>query len=293
MPNTGTKKGTGPFSEDFVLVIGVIMCGLVGWLGVYAGNEFSFVVLYLVPALLVAWFSGVKGGLFISFFSALTWLIGDIIGDRSYTAAYIPYVNALSRMLLYAIITTLAAVLRKQLLTAKKTSNEDFLTKISNSRAFFNYASMEVERLKRYKAPFTIVYFDVDDFKGVNDNHGHNAGDALLVGLARAIRNHIRPTDVVARMGGDEFAILLLETNPEQARTAVGKLDEVMRDSMKSNGMNITFSIGVVTFLTPPKSMDELVRLADEMMYLSKKGGKNSVNYSVYNQDKKKSDTNP
>jgi len=268
------------------------MCGLVGWLGVYAGNEFSFVVLYLVPALLVAWFSGVKGGLFISFFSALTWLIGDIIGDRSYTAAYIPYVNALSRMLLYAIITTLAAVLRKQLLTAKKTSNEDFLTKISNSRAFFNYASMEVERLKRYKAPFTIVYFDVDDFKGVNDNHGHNAGDALLVGLARAIRNHIRPTDVVARMGGDEFAILLLETNPEQARTAVGKLDEVMRDSMKSNGMNITFSIGVVTFLTPPKSMDELVRLADEMMYLSKKGGKNSVNYSVYNQDKKKSDTN-
>jgi len=293
MPNTGTKKGTGPFSEDFVLVIGVIMCGLVGWLGVYAGNEFSFVVLYLVPALLVAWFSGIKSGLFISFFSALTWLIGDIIGDRSYTAAYIPYVNALSRMLLYAIITTLAAVLRKQLLTAKKTSNEDFLTKISNSRAFFNYASMEVERLKRYKAPFTIVYFDVDDFKGVNDNHGHNAGDALLVGLARAIRNHIRPTDVVARMGGDEFAILLLETNPEQARTAVGKLDEVMRDSMKSNGMNITFSIGVVTFLKPPKSMDELVRLADEMMYLSKKGGKNSVNYSVYNQDKKKSDTNP
>ena len=280
---TITYKSKGPFSEDFVMTIGVIMCGLIGWLGVYAGNEFSFVVLYMVPALLVAWFSGIKNGLFISFFSALTWLIGDMIGERSYSAPYIPYVNAFSRMLLYSIITTLAAVLRKQLLAAKQTANEDFLTKISNSRAFFNYASMEVERLKRYKEPFTIVYFDVDDFKVVNDNYGHNAGDKLLVGLARDIRNHIRPTDVVARMGGDEFAILLLETNPEQARAAVEKLAGVMRDSMKYNGMNITFSIGVVTFLKPPKSMDDMVKKADEMMYLSKKGGKNSVNYSVYN----------
>ena len=282
---TVTNKSKGP-SEDFVMTIGVIMCALIGWLGVYAGNEFSFVVLYLVPALFVAWFSGIKSGFFISFFSALTWLVGDMIGERSYSAAYIPYVNAFSRMLLYAIITTLTAVLRKQLLKAKQTANEDFLTKISNSRAFFNYASMEVERLKRYKAPFTIVYFDVDDFKGVNDNYGHNAGDALLVGLARDIRNHIRPTDVVARMGGDEFAILLLETNPEQARAAVTKLAGVMNDSMKNNGMNITFSIGVVTFLKPPKTMDDMVKKADEMMYISKKGGKNSVNYSVHNPEK-------
>ena len=282
MAGTGTNSWIDSINKNVIMALSLVMCLLVGWVGIYAGNEFSFVVLYVLPAVLAAWYAGPAGGVFISFFATLTWLLGDMLAGRTYSEPFIPYVNAAARMIIYLIISLLVSTVRIQLKKETKSANEDFLTKISNSRAFFSYVSMEIERLKRYKEPFTLAYFDVDNFKKINDTFGHNAGDALLMKLARAIRAHIRPTDVVARMGGDEFAILLIETKPEQARAAIEKLAKVMKASMKTKAMNITFSIGVVTFLKPPKSIDEMIKKADDMMYLSKRGGKDAVNYSVY-----------
>ena len=282
MARAGMNGLMNSINKNVIMALAIAMCLFIGWVGIYAGNEFSFVVLYVIPAGLAAWFAGPAGGVFISFFSALTWLLGDMLAGRAYSEPFIPYINAASRMIMYMIITLLVSTVRIQLNKQTKSANEDFLTKISNSRAFFSYVSMEIERLKRYKEPFTLAYFDVDNFKNINDTYGHNAGDGLLTKLARAIRTHIRPTDVVARMGGDEFAILLIETKPEQARAAIEKLAKVMKASMRTKSMNITFSIGVVTFLKPPKSIDEMIKKADDMMYLSKKGGKDAVNYSIY-----------
>jgi diguanylate cyclase (GGDEF)-like protein len=171
---------------------------------------------------------------------------------------------------------------KKQLYRETSFANQDFLTKISNSRAFYNYASMEMARLKRYKAPFTLVYFDVDNFKSVNDNYGHNEGDTLLLEIARVIRKHIRPTDVVARLGGDEFAVLLLETNARQAHLTICKLQKILKNSAKIKERKITFSFGVVVFIKSPKSVDDMIKKADEMMYISKHAGKDTANYFVY-----------
>lgn len=268
--------------KNIIMVFGIILNILIGWLGYSVGNEFSLVVFYVVPVMLVAWYAEFINIIVITVISALTWLIGDRIAANVYVSVIIPYINALTRFLLYMVMASLVYIIRKQLYRETKFANEDFLTKISNSRAFFNYAGMEIQRLKRYKEPFTLAYFDVDNFKAVNDNYGHNAGNTLLVQLARTIRKNIRPTDVVARMGGDEFAILLLETKPKQARIILGKLQGIMKEVMQKNGKNITFSFGVVTFLKPPRSLDDMVKKADDMMYLSKREGKDAINYFIY-----------
>jgi diguanylate cyclase (GGDEF)-like protein len=229
-----------------------------------------------------AWYAGQTNGIIISIFAALTYLVADIIAGHFYSSVLTPYINACARAILYLVFASLLYVIKRQLSKETHLANQDFLTKISNNRAFFNYTAMEIARLKRYKEPFTLAYFDVDNFKAVNDNYGHNSGDDLLVYLARTIRQHIRPTDVVARLGGDEFGILLLETKPEQARTVVEKLHKVMKDAMLKKNREITFSFGVVTFLKPPASIDDMIKKADDMMYLSKRKGKNMANYFVY-----------
>jgi len=87
---------------------------------------------------------------------------------------------------------------------------------------------------------------------------------------------------MVARLGGDEFAVLLIETRPEQAKRIIAKVIRVLKGLMKAEKQSITFSFGVVTFLKAPASVDEIIKKADDMMYLAKRNGKDMVNYSVY-----------
>jgi diguanylate cyclase (GGDEF)-like protein len=141
---------------------------------------------------------------------------------------------------------------------------------------------MELARLKRYKEPFTIAYFDVDNFKAVNDMYGHKAGDTLLLNIAYEIRKNLRPTDMVARLGGDEFAIILIEAGRDQAKRIITKLTGILNKMMKRQKHTITFSFGVVTFIKAPDSVDEMIKKADDMMYLAKRNGKDRVNYFVY-----------
>jgi diguanylate cyclase (GGDEF)-like protein len=261
---------------------GAAVCVLIGWAGWYAGNEFSFSVFYIVPVLAVAWYAGRKSAVGISVFAAMTWLAGDLLRGHRYSMALIPYINAVDRAVLFLAFSALVLIVRRFLTGETRSANEDFLTKISNGRAFFNYAGMELARLKRYREPVTLAYFDVDNFKSINDNYGHNTGDTLLHDLAHTIRKNIRPTDVVARMGGDEFAILLLETTPEHAKSIITKLHKIMTDRMKKQNWHVTFSFGVVTFLKPTASVDDMIKKADDLMYMAKRKGKDAINYFVY-----------
>lgn len=265
-----------------MLAINIILCVILGWIGWFIGNEFSFSIFYIIPVLLTAWYTDKINSIFISFFAALTWLIGDLFAGRSYSLPFIPYINAIARAILFLAFSSLVLIVKKQLSHETKSANEDFITKISNSRAFFNYAKMEITRLERYKKSFTLAYFDIDNFKFINDNYGHNTGNIILADLAHTIKKNIRPTDVVARLGGDEFAILLIETSPAQARTIIEKLQKIMKICMKKKNMLVTFSFGVVTFLKPPDSVDDMIKKADDLMYSAKREGKDTINYSVY-----------
>jgi diguanylate cyclase (GGDEF)-like protein len=140
---------------------------------------------------------------------------------------------------------------------------------------------MEIDRSKRYQHPLTIAFIDIDNFKSINDQFGHLAGDKVLETVASTMKQHLRKTDVVARVGGDEFAILLPEADTNVAQTAISKMQHGLINEMQINHWLVTFSIGVLTFTIPPVSVDEAINIADKLMYSVKNSGKNNISYAT------------
>jgi diguanylate cyclase (GGDEF)-like protein len=191
------------------------------------------------------------------------------------TWAVVPHVLSLGLSIL--LLARLRAALEREAALART----DPLTGAANVRTFHEAAALEIERSRRTDRPFTIAYVDLDDFKRVNDRSGHLVGDQVLRTVVRALRENVRATDTVARLGGDEFAVLLPETDTPAADAVVEKIRRVFADEMRRGDWPVTFSIGVATYRTPPADTDEMIRKADEFMYLVKRGGKNDVHHEV------------
>jgi len=165
--------------------------------------------------------------------------------------------------------------LRMALEQERAASRCDHLTSLTNRRAFYEMGEFETKRAKRYQRAMTLIYIDVDDFKTVNDTQGHHSGDDLLMQVATTIKQTVRQTDIPARVGGDEFAVLLPETDAQGAAVLVDRLQSALSAEMQKNGWPVTFSIGCVTSNESHLVFDDLVTEADAMMYRSKRGGKN------------------
>jgi len=156
----------------------------------------------------------------------------------------------------------------------------DDLTGLVNRRRFIEALDAEIERARRFRSPLTIVLADLDNFKQVNDAFGHHGGDVVLRAFADLIRSHVRDVDVSGRIGGEEFAILL----PDTDRAGAARVAERMRRSL--NAVTIAISDGDsvraassfgVAELEPDQSGDELLRAADAALYRAKDEGKNRV----------------
>ena len=145
---------------------------------------------------------------------------------------------------------------------------------------------MEVLLSRRYQRTFTICYLDADNFKLINDRLGHNVGSDLLVKVVQVTKSTLRATDTIARLGGDEFAILLRETDEKAARTVVKKLRANLLSEMRSNDWTVTFSIGVMIYTQSPENVDEVIKLADHLMYEVKMNRKNSVKFAEFKKEK-------
>jgi diguanylate cyclase (GGDEF)-like protein len=157
----------------------------------------------------------------------------------------------------------------------------DDLTQLYNSRYLNQVLRREAKRASRSGRPLSLLFIDLDGFKGVNDTHGHLAGSAALVEAADVIRRSARETDVVARFGGDEFALILPDTGSEGAAAVGERVRERIADHafLRSKGLNIhlSVSVGVATLPDVAASAEELVRAADVAMYRVKESGKNNV----------------
>ena len=159
----------------------------------------------------------------------------------------------------------------------KSLSRSDHLTGLANRRAFEELFEMECKRSRRYNRPITVACMDLDNFKSVNDRQGHQTGDEVLVAVAATLRSCLRATDCVARMGGDEFAILLPETNEDNAGIIMKKLHALLQTLLTRTNWPIGFSFGVVTFPAPLDSLEAMLERADKLMYEAKHGGKGAM----------------
>ena len=166
---------------------------------------------------------------------------------------------------------------KKALAKERKLARTDDLTGVANKRAFKEVVSAEIRRSARYQRTFTVAFLDVDDFKQVNDQHGHGVGDSILKTIADSIKVSLRSADIVARLGGDEFGVLLPETGKEAAQAALKKIQDNLAVATHEKGIPVTLSVGAVICPNPKCGVDDLIRIADSQMYSAKFSRKGSV----------------
>lgn len=153
----------------------------------------------------------------------------------------------------------------------------DHLTGLANRRRFERQLDREVNRTLRYERPFTLLMLDIDNFKLVNDNFGHNAGDEAIRRLSRALQEGTRGIDLAARIGGEEFAILLVETSKEGAFEVAERLRVSIRNTPIPLVGRITASFGIAECPSSGQTATELLKAADTALYEAKRGGRDKV----------------
>jgi len=159
-------------------------------------------------------------------------------------------------------------------------ANIDPLTKSLTRRHFFNIAESEFKRFIRYRRPLSVLVMDADHFKVINDTHGHHAGDLALRSLSLVAMEHKRTQDTFGRLGGEEFGLILPETNLEQAQVVAERIRVMLEQTpttMDSTPIHVTVSIGVATVSEEDQNFDSLLRRADLLMYKAKEQGRNCV----------------
>ena len=156
----------------------------------------------------------------------------------------------------------------------------DALTQVYNKRYFTEALEREYNRSQRYKRELSLVLFDVDHFKAVNDGHGHLAGDAVLRQVAAEVKPRLREQDIFARVGGEEFAVLLPEINHEGALATAEKVRRIIEAAtfiVEMLAVKITVSVGVTSLDPRGRDPMSLYERADAALYEAKRSGRNSV----------------
>jgi diguanylate cyclase (GGDEF)-like protein len=170
--------------------------------------------------------------------------------------------------------------LRNQTNQMTELAHTDPLTGLSNRRHMIEQLDREFSRARRYQRPLSLLYLDLDGFKAINDHFGHLFGDEVLSSAAVSMRSVLRSTDLLARIGGDEFAVLLPETDLKGAVGVAKKLRRsllALSDQLGSSVPRLTFSAGVAQLLPEDGSIDDLLARADDVQYQAKASGKGEI----------------
>ncbi len=165
----------------------------------------------------------------------------------------------------------------------KQLANTDPLTNLYNRRYFIREAEKEYQRAKRYSLSMTVISIDIDHFKSINDKLGHPAGDHVLIEVAKQLKASLRQTDIVARIGGEEFSILLPET-PKEAAIAFAERIRKEQTELRITGdwqgtITLSVSVGVSSLTDSDTAFDTLFSRADKALYQAKNSGRNKVSY--------------
>ena len=270
-------------STFFLITFGFACTLMISFVKYLTGPEWAMSALYIIPIILVTWNAGIGAGISLSFVSAASWLLADLMTLDYFSNPVIPYVNETLRLAVFLVIVIIIFKLKAAIENQKELAGTDPLTQVLNRRAFYNLVELELNGARRYKTPTSFLYLDIDNFKAINDHLGHHMGDKLLYSVAKSIKNNVRAIDVIVRFGGDEFGVLLTNTDAEASIQVSAKLNQKLLELVRENGWSVTFSIGVVTYADPPDNINQMIELADAQMYIAKQKGKNRIQHQLIN----------
>ena len=259
--------------------IAVVAAGimLIGWLDYATGVEIRLVPLYYLPISMAAWILGRRGAVVSAILCAAAWMVSNYMAGRHYSTTSVVAINLGMQTTSFVIVGLLIASLRRSYRRAEELSRTDSLTGLLNGRAFRDEAARVLAIARRHRHEVTLAYIDLDDFKAVNDTLGHERGDELLRATADLLRQTLRAGDVIARIGGDEFVVLLPETGPAGAQPLLERLRGSLVKSLSAGSRPVSASIGMMSLEDASVDLEILVQWADELMYTAKVAGKNRV----------------
>jgi len=255
---------------------------VIGVLDYVTGIELALSVFYLLPLAVLAWKGGRWLGLAGSVVCTAVWAVARAAAGQRFSSPFLLYWNIGSRFVSFELMAFLLSSLKSSYVYLESLSRTDPLTGCFNTRTFLDLLNTEIERSRRYKRPLTLAYFDLDNFKTVNDTFGHAAGDLVLKSVVVTLRSNIRVSDILGRLGGDEFALVLPETDREAALTALSKIRTGILQEMSAKDWPVTVSIGSVTCLETYLEPTEFMKRADDLLYQSKLNGKNRISSSSF-----------
>jgi diguanylate cyclase (GGDEF)-like protein len=264
-------------SELWITVGALLLVALFGSLGHLTDANVSLLLFYLVPVAVATWYARKDAGMTVALAASLAALWADLGPTPFHQDYWIVLWNVISRFSSFLIVATLVDRLRVRLEFERQLARIDGLTGSLNRHAFMEQLQYNIDLAAREKLPFTLAYIDIDDFKTINDTHGHHGGDRVLRVVASTLKEFSRRTDLVARLGGDEFAVLFPDTDQNGAEKFIAKAKASFEAAFHGNTPLVTCSIGAVTFTSAPASAAAAIEAADLLMYEVKKSGKNAA----------------
>lgn len=242
------------------------------------GTYYSLDVLYCLPIIQAARLSAIQAlrrsdtkiPVVVGTFAALVWTVAE------FAAVYPDYpldafvLNTFARSVTFTVIGRVVAKLWREREFARK----DALTNLANRLEFLERFEIEQSRSERSGRPYSVLFIDIDQFKRLNDQQGHHVGDDALKIVADILRDNSRQVDTIARFGGDEFVLLVPETDARSCEVLIDRILAAGEKIFQSQGWQISMSIGHATEVGRKRSVDEILREADRNMYSIKKAGR-------------------
>ena len=264
-----------------ILALTTCIVVVVGALDYSTGYELSMSVFYLAPVAVAAWYGRRRTGITVAILSCISWYLADFANGHQYSYPVIPVWNAFVRFGFFLVTSLLLTALRRSLRHQQHLARTDALTGLYGRRAFASRLKHDLALGRRRKRALTLAYMDVDDFKAINDAYGHARGDALLRSIGRVLQGSVREADTPARVGGDEFALIMPDAEGRDARQIISRMRRELRHAFAASHFRVTCSIGVVTFLESATTPESALAAADALMYRVKGTRKGAVAFDV------------
>ena len=237
-------------------------------------------LLYLIPVAVTAWW-GPRWSPWAMLVASLAVLHVVDVDTTPLLRPATAYWNLAIRLVFFGTAVAFLRLTRTELSRETRLAATDPLTGALNVRRLHEELGREIGRLARGGAGFALGYLDLDNFKQVNDRLGHLAGDRLLQEIVAALRTVMRRSDLVARVGGDEFALLLPATDEAGARSVLEDLRTRLRSALAAHDPPVRFSAGAVVVTDPTTDAESVLHRADDLMYEAKRQGKDTAMVAV------------
>lgn len=255
----------------------LVIC-VIGFSDYWTGFALQFELFYLSAVALATWYgSKLDGQIAAVLCSALSIIANTISTEGLIELRPIVFWNGLDSLLLFLLVAWLLAKLHATLKSERQQARTDNLTGYMNNHAFMPALQYHLDLAAREQQSITLAYLDVDNFKIINDTWGHAKGDQVLKQVADIWRTSSRRTDLLARVGGDEFCMLFPNTDQAAARNIIEHARVALSTAFSEEAISVTCSVGAITFRATQLTRDEAIRAADVLMYRAKKQGKNNT----------------